>query len=162
MSPVAIGSRTGCRSMTPGAMRSSAMNSLVAIGPLSSMGWPSEFTTRPDHGVAHRHAHDAPGALDFVAFADLGVFAEQHHAHLVFFQVHGDARPRRAGNWSSSPAMTLSRPCTRAMPSPSVMTVPDFVDGDLGFVVLDLLADQLRISSALICAIRNQLLAASS
>ena len=42
-----MGSRTGWRSMTPGAMRSSAMNLSVAIGPLSSMGWPSEFTTRP-------------------------------------------------------------------------------------------------------------------
>ena len=46
-SPVAIGSRTGWRSMTPGARRSSAMNWSVAIGPLSSIGWPSEFTTRP-------------------------------------------------------------------------------------------------------------------
>ena len=44
-----------------------------------------------DHGFADRHAHDASGALDFVAFLDLGVFAQQHGAHLVFFQVHGES-----------------------------------------------------------------------
>ena len=35
--------------------------------------------------------------------------------------------------------MTLSRPWTRAIPSPSVMTGADFVNGDLGFVIFDLL-----------------------
>ena len=90
-SPVAIGSRTGWRSMTPGAIRSTGMYWSVAIGPLSSIGWPSALTTRPIMRLAHRHAHDAAGALDLVALFDLGVFAQQHHAHLVFFQVHGDA-----------------------------------------------------------------------
>ena len=50
-----------------------------------------------DHVVADRDAHDASGALDLVAFLEFGVFAEQHDADLVFFQVHGDARRRRAG-----------------------------------------------------------------
>jgi hypothetical protein len=86
-----MGSRTGCRSMTPGAMRSSAMNLSVAMGLCRRWARPSEFDHAADHGVAHRHAHDAAGALDLVAFFDLGVFAEQHHAHLIFFQVHGDA-----------------------------------------------------------------------
>src|SRR5581483_8105987 len=45
----------------------------------------------PDHGFADRDAHDAAGALDLVAFLDLGVLAEQHYAYLVLFQVHGDA-----------------------------------------------------------------------
>ena len=45
-----------------------------------------------DQRLAHRHAHDAFGALDFVAFLDLRVVAQQHRADLVFFQVHGDAR----------------------------------------------------------------------
>src|SRR5258708_8887730 len=44
-----------------------------------------------DHGVAYRHRHDALGALDYVAFFDLVVVAEQHRANLVFFQIHGDA-----------------------------------------------------------------------
>ncbi len=45
-----------------------------------------------DHGIAHRHAHDAAGALDLVALLNFRVFAQQHHANLVFFQVHGKAR----------------------------------------------------------------------
>src|SRR5260370_30277811 len=46
----------------------------------------------PHHGIAHRDAHDALRALHLVAFFDLGVIAQQHRAHLVFFQVHGDSR----------------------------------------------------------------------
>jgi hypothetical protein len=45
--PVCSGSRTGCRSTTPGAMRSIGMNCLLVMAPLPSMGWPSAFTTRP-------------------------------------------------------------------------------------------------------------------
>jgi len=52
-SPVAMGSRTGWRSMTPGARRSRAMNWSVVIGPLSSMG--GRENPRPsDHGVTYR------------------------------------------------------------------------------------------------------------
>ncbi len=40
---------------------------------------------------ANRNRHDAARALDFVAFPEVLVFAEQHRAHLVFFQVHGNA-----------------------------------------------------------------------
>src|SRR5208337_5164360 len=42
-----------------------------------------------DHRIAHRHAHDAAGALDLVAFFDFRVLTQEHHANLVFFQVHG-------------------------------------------------------------------------
>ena len=45
--PVAMGSRTDWRSMTPGARRSTGRNLSVLMGPLSSMGWPSALTTRP-------------------------------------------------------------------------------------------------------------------
>ena len=45
--PVCIGSRTGWRSTTPGAMRSIGETCLVRIGPLPSIGWPSALTTRP-------------------------------------------------------------------------------------------------------------------
>ncbi|HTA17826.1 MAG TPA: hypothetical protein VK989_00955, partial [Polyangia bacterium] len=44
---VAIGSRTPWRSTTPGASRSTGSRLSVAIGPLSSIGSPSAFTTRP-------------------------------------------------------------------------------------------------------------------
>ncbi len=45
--PVCSGSFTGCRSTTPGASRSMALNWSASIGPLPSIGLPSEFTTRP-------------------------------------------------------------------------------------------------------------------
>ena len=97
----------------------------------------------PNQGLAHGHAHDAAGALDLVAFADLRVLAQQHHAHLVFFQVHGDAGHvvREFEQFSGHdfveamhPGNTVAQGDDRA----------DFVHGDLGLVVLDLLPDQLR------------------
>ena len=44
-----------------------------------------------DQRLAHRNRHDGAGAAHFLAFLDVLVFAQQHRAHLVFFQVHGDA-----------------------------------------------------------------------
>ena len=88
--PVCSGSRTGWRSTTPGAMTSTGLNCVVATGPLPSMGWPSAFTTRPIMRVADGHGHDAAGALDLVAFLDLGVLAHEHDADRVLFEVQGD------------------------------------------------------------------------
>jgi len=45
----------------------------------------------PDERLAHGHRDDAAGAADFVAFLQVGVFAEQHSADLILFEVHGDA-----------------------------------------------------------------------
>ncbi len=45
--PVFIGSVTDWRAITPGARRSTGKNLSVLMGPLSSMGCPSAFTTRP-------------------------------------------------------------------------------------------------------------------
>ena len=44
-----------------------------------------------DHRLADGNVHDAAGALDLVALADLGVVAEQHDADLVLFEVHREA-----------------------------------------------------------------------
>src|SRR5215472_18422284 len=44
-----------------------------------------------DHAFAGRHGHDFAGAFYLAAFFDLGVLAHDHHADLVFFQVHGDS-----------------------------------------------------------------------
>ena len=41
----------------------------------------------PDHRLADRHRGDAAGALDAVAFLDVLVRAEQHHADVVLFEV---------------------------------------------------------------------------
>ena len=86
LKPVAMGSRTGWRSMMPGARRSTGKVSVVAMGPLSSMGWPSALTTRPIMAVAHRHGKNLAGALDLVAFPQLGVVAQNHRAYLIFFE----------------------------------------------------------------------------
>ena len=95
-----------------------------------------------DHGFAHRHAHDAAGALDLVAFLDFGVFAQQHRADLVFFQVHGDA-----GHVVRELEQFAGHDFVQAMDAGDAVAQgddrADFVHGDLGFVVLDLLPDQL-------------------
>ena len=89
--PVCSGCLTRWRSMTPGAMRSIGFVLSVAIGPLPSMGWPERIDHAADQRLAHRHRHDGAGAAHFLAFLDVLVFAQQHRAHLVFFEVHGDA-----------------------------------------------------------------------
>ena len=45
-----------------------------------------------NHAFAGWNGHDLPGAPYFIPFADFGVFAQQHGADLVFFQVHGETR----------------------------------------------------------------------
>ena len=56
---------------------------------------------RVDHAaeqrVAHRHVHDGAGARDGVAFADLPVVAEDHHADVVGLQVQRHAAQAGAG-----------------------------------------------------------------
>ena len=44
-----------------------------------------------DQGLTHGDGHDGVGALDGIALSNLGVFAEKHGAHLIFFQVQRDA-----------------------------------------------------------------------
>ncbi len=45
--PVCTGCETDLRNMTPGATFSITSRALALIGPLPSIGWPSELTTRP-------------------------------------------------------------------------------------------------------------------
>src|SRR5208337_1764912 len=96
-----------------------------------------------DHGVAHRHAHDVPGALDLVAFLDFGVLAEQHHAYLVFLQVHGET-----GYAVRELQQLAGHNLVESINARDAIAQRDdrarLVDGDLGFVILDLRADQLR------------------
>ena len=90
--------------------------------------------------VADGHAHDAPGALDLVAFLDLGVLAEQHDADLVFFQVHGDA-----GDVVREGEQFSGHDLVQAIDAGNTVAQgddgADFVDRNLRFVVLDLLPD---------------------
>ena len=90
--PVCIGSFTGWRATTPGARRSTGLNCGGLDRALAVDGLAQRIHHAADQRLAHRHRHDAPGAPHLVAFLDLGEVAQQHGAHLVFLQVHGDAR----------------------------------------------------------------------
>ena len=89
--PVCIGSRTGWRSTTPGAMRSIGETCLVRIGPLPSIGWPSALTTRPSISSPTGTEMMRPVRLTGSPSLICGVLAEQHRADAVFFEVQRDA-----------------------------------------------------------------------
>ena len=118
------------------------MNLSVAMGPLSSMGWPSPLTTRPIIASPTGTLMMRAGALDLVAFLDLGVVAEQHGADLVFFQVHGEA-----GNAVRELEQFAGHDLFETVDAGDAVAHrhhrADFIDGDLGFVIFDLLADEL-------------------
>ena len=142
-SPVAMGSRTGWRSITPGARRSKRDELVGGDRPFVVDRLSQRIDDSADQGLAHGHAHDAPGTLYLVAFADFRVLAQQHHAHLVFFQVHGDA-----GHVVRKLEQLSSHDFVEAMNARDAVTQgdnrSDFIHGNLRFVVLDLLPDQLR------------------
>ena len=122
-SPVAMGSRTGWRSMTPGANRSSAINWSLAIGPLSSIGSPRELTTRPIMASPTGTLMMRP--VRFTSSPSLISVYSPSSTTPTWSSSRFMAMPATlCGKESSSPAITLSSPYTRAMPSPSVMTVP--------------------------------------
>ncbi len=58
---------------------------------MPSSGYAQRIHHAPNHRLAHRHGHNRVRALDRVAFFDRGVFAQQHRADLIFFQVQRDA-----------------------------------------------------------------------
>ncbi len=75
--------------------RRDALNGVVTLGfdrTLAVDRFAQRVNHASDHGLAHRHAHDASRAANLVAFHDAGGFAQQHRAHLIFFQVQSDAR----------------------------------------------------------------------
>ncbi len=121
--PVSSGSRTGWRAMTPGAILSMAPNSLVAIGPLPSMGCPRALITRP--------TMSSPTGTDMMRRVRL-----TSSPSLIFAKSPMSTAPTESssrlrampitpwGRSSSSPAMQRSRPWMRAMPSPRDRMVP--------------------------------------
>ena len=99
--PVCSGSRTGWRSITPGAMRSMGLRWFGGDRAFAVERHAQRIDHAPDQRVAHRRGHDRARALDGVAFLNGRVFAQQHRADLVFFQVQRDAEQRRAGTRAS-------------------------------------------------------------
>ena len=86
-SPVSIGSLTGWRWTTPGALCSAGRVSVVLISPLPSSGLPSGSTIRPEQLLADRDLEQPLGPPDRVALDDLLPFAEQHRADVVGLEV---------------------------------------------------------------------------
>ena len=96
-----------------------------------------------DHGFAHRNRHDAAGAADLVAFLDARVFAEQHGADLVFFQVQRDA-----GNAALELDQFAGHDVFKAVDAGDTVAHRNHRAGfgyvDCAFVVLNLLAQHAR------------------
>ena len=92
-----------------------------------------------NHGIAYGHRHDSSGALDLSAFFDFGVVAKHHRAYLVFFQVHGDS-----GKSMAEVEQFAGHDFIEAVDAGDAIPQRDdranFVDRDLGLVVLNLCA----------------------
>ena len=96
-----------------------------------------------DHGFADRHAQNLPGALDFVAFADLGVVAQKHSAYLVLFEAHG-----QPGDAMRKLQQLAGHDLVQAMNAGDAVAEgdhsADFIDLDTRIVVGNLLPQELR------------------
>ena len=89
--PVCRGSFTGCLTTTPGALCSTFLYSLAAMGPFPSRGIPEGVDDPPHEALADRNLGDPVGPLDYVAFLDFRVVAEDDGAYVVFLQVQDHA-----------------------------------------------------------------------
>ena len=72
-------------------MRSIGQRLVGVDGPFAVDGAAERVHHAAHHRFAHRHGHDLARAAHFLAFFDVLVFAQQHRAHLILFEVHGDA-----------------------------------------------------------------------
>src|SRR5262249_7263282 len=84
--------------------------------------------------VAHRHGERTARALDEIAFDDLRVVAENHHADLVFFQVQ-----RHAVDAAGEFQHFLGHAIRQAFDAGDTVTAlddfADFLDADFGFEI---------------------------
>src|SRR3954462_9242080 len=152
--PVCIGSLTGWRWTTPGALNSAGRNSSVAISPLPSSGAPSGETMRPSicspTGISSRRL----GRLT-VSPSTICSHGPKSTAPTLS-DSRFSARPTTScGSSSISNAMQFSRPWMRAMPSPIERTVPTSVSSAPPASSPSMrLLRMLVISSGLICMCR--------
>ena len=157
--PVCIGSRTGWRSTTPGAMRSIGEVCLVRIGPLPSIGWPSALTTRPSisspTGTEMMRPVRLTGSPSLIA-----VYSPSSTVPTLSSSRFSAMPNTPCGNSSISPAMARWQPCTRAMPSPSDTTVPTSATSTATAKLPICSRIILEISSALIVIVQPTLCAA--
>src|SRR6266513_2714090 len=121
--PVCTGCETDFLQTTPGATFSITSLILAGTGPLPSIGWPSEFTTRPRSsgptGTSRMrlvHLTGSPSVM--CSYAPRITAPTESRSRLR-------ARPKVLfGNSSISPCITSARPWIRQIPSVTVTTVP--------------------------------------
>ena len=94
-----------------------------------------------DEGFADGDGHDLAGALDLVAFGKFGVVTEEHGAHLVFVEVHGETgnAVRELNEFASH---DLIEAVDAGDPIAERDDSADFVDGNALVVIFNLLAKQ--------------------
>src|SRR5258707_14558087 len=121
--PVCTGCDTAWRAITPGATFSITSVSLALIGPLPSIGAPSELTTRP--------SNSGPIGTDRILPVHLTVSPSVMCSYAPRITAPTESRSRLSarpkvffGNSSISPCITSDRPWTRQMPSVTDTTVP--------------------------------------
>ena len=121
--PVCTGTFTPCLAATPGAMTSTVAVSLVATAPLASIGAPSASTTLPSMasptGTSMTRPVPRTSEPSFTASASPRRTAPTPSSSR--FSAMPVTPP---SNSRSSFAPTPDRPCARAMPSPTSITVP--------------------------------------
>src|SRR5215204_4898105 len=121
--PVCIGSLTGWRWTTPGALNSAGRVSSVAMSPLPSSGRPSGSTIRPRRASPTGTWSSRPVRLTWSPSSILS--HSPNSTAPTLSDSRFSARPvTSCGSSSSSSDMQLSRPWSRAMPSATESTVP--------------------------------------
>ena len=89
--PVCMGSCTGLREMTPGALNSTGRMPSALMGPLPSIGMPSGLTTRPSISRPDGTSTIRPVVRNLVVLLDCRDVTQEHGAHFVFLEVLGQA-----------------------------------------------------------------------
>src|SRR6478735_601639 len=148
--PVCTGCDTFLRQITPGAIFSMTSDSFALIGPLPSIGRPSESTTRPissrPTGTSRmRPVHLTVSPSVMCSYAPSTTEPTESRSRF-------SARPKvLPGNSSISPCITSARPWMRQMPSVTEITVPSvpFSAATLRLSIFDLISS--LISEGLIC-----------
>src|SRR5919106_3027276 len=121
--PVCTGCDTDWRAITPGATFSMTSVSLALIGPLPSIGWPRELTTRPRSSGPIGTDRILPVVLTMSP--SLMCWYSPRTTAPTESRSRLSARPKVfLGNSIISPCITSDRPWMRQMPSVTETTVP--------------------------------------
>ena len=124
LSPVCRGCFTGWRKITPGALRSRGIGSSSPwMGPRPSIGCPSTLITRPN--TPSPTLIEAISPVRFTVMFSDTLFTLLRRITPTLLSSRLRATPLTPfSNSTSSLAHTLSRPYTRATPSPTSRTMP--------------------------------------